>query len=294
MDEPKVNILLVDDNKGNLLALEATLESLGQNLVKANSGKEALKRLLKDEFAVILLDVKMPGMDGFETARLIRQREKTRHTPIIFLTGVSKSETHELQAYSLGAVDYLFKPIVPDIVKSKVAVFVDLFLKEKERERERERERQERELRRLEALSRPPQTTVTGRAFGVSPLRESAPERFNDMVRHYGDLMELALEQRGYKVDHDLSEKLQDLAEQLGFLNAGPRDVVDVHAAAMKQELKGANPQKARAHLDDGQLMVVELMGRLVSHYRPYAAVGEGEASSDSDKQRPQELRDHG
>jgi PAS domain S-box-containing protein len=125
----KVNILLVDDQPNNLLALEAMLEDLGEDLVLAGSGVQALKKLLDQEFAVILLDVQMPELDGFETATLIRQRDKSRHTPIIFVTALSRSETNVFKGYSLGAVDYLFKPIVPEILRSKVAVFVDLFRK---------------------------------------------------------------------------------------------------------------------------------------------------------------------
>jgi signal transduction histidine kinase len=128
MDE-QVNILLVDDRPENLLSLEAILEGLGQNLVKAHSGLEALKCVLKQEFAVILLDVQMPNMDGFETADLIKERERSRHTPIIFLTALSKSESYIARGYSVGAVDYMLKPIVPEILTSKVAVFVELFKK---------------------------------------------------------------------------------------------------------------------------------------------------------------------
>ncbi len=123
---PPVNILLVDDQPANLVALEAMLQGLGQNLVRAESGREALKWLLTHEFAVILLDVKMPEMDGFETATLIRQRDKSRHTPIIFLTAADKSQTQAVRGYSVGAVDYLVKPVVPEFVRSKVSVFVEL------------------------------------------------------------------------------------------------------------------------------------------------------------------------
>ncbi|WP_017315803.1 hybrid sensor histidine kinase/response regulator [Mastigocladopsis repens] len=134
--EPKVNVLLVDDHPENLLALEAILESLGQNLVRATSGAEALRCLLNQDFAVILLDVQMPDMDGFETATLIRQRERSRYTPIIFLTAYSTSDKMVYKGYSLGAVDYLFKPIEPEILKSKVAAFVDLFQKTNEVKRQ--------------------------------------------------------------------------------------------------------------------------------------------------------------
>ena len=134
--EPKVNVLLVDDYPENLLALEAILEKLDQNLVRASSGEEALRCLLDQDFAVILLDVQMPGIDGFETATLIRERTRSQHTPIIFMTAFSSSDSLVFKGYSLGAVDYLFKPVKPEILTSKVAVFVDLFKKTEEVKRQ--------------------------------------------------------------------------------------------------------------------------------------------------------------
>ena len=124
--ESQVNILLVDDHPENLIALESVLEGLGQNLVRAYSGMEALKCVLNQEFAVILLDVQMPGMDGFETAALMRAREKSRHIPIIFLTAINKNDTHVFKGYSVGAVDYVFKPFEPDVLRAKVAAFVEM------------------------------------------------------------------------------------------------------------------------------------------------------------------------
>jgi serine phosphatase RsbU (regulator of sigma subunit)/DNA-binding response OmpR family regulator/anti-sigma regulatory factor (Ser/Thr protein kinase) len=124
---PQTAILLVDDHEENLLALEAVLAPLGQRLVRARSGEEALRRLLRDEFAVILLDVRMPGMDGFETARYINARERTRHTPIIFLTGHDADTKFVFEAYEAGAVDYVLKPFEPAVMRSKVLVFVNLY-----------------------------------------------------------------------------------------------------------------------------------------------------------------------
>jgi PAS domain S-box-containing protein len=120
------NVLLVDDRPENLLALEAILEPLGQTLLYANSGEDALRRLLRYDVAVILLDVQMPELDGFETARLIKQRERTSHVPIIFVTAISKDEEQVFLGYSAGAVDYVFKPFNPDVLRSKVAVFIEL------------------------------------------------------------------------------------------------------------------------------------------------------------------------
>src|SRR5439155_9138296 len=128
MNDGKVNILIVDDKPEKILSLEAVLEDLQQNVVRAYSGREALRALLNDEFAVILLDVNMPGMDGFDTAALIRQRKSTEHVPIIFVTAFG-DETHAQRGYSLGAVDYIQTPVVPDVLKTKVSVFVELFIK---------------------------------------------------------------------------------------------------------------------------------------------------------------------
>lgn len=136
MNAPKANILLVDDHPENLIALEAILDRLGQNLVKATSGQEALRCLLHQDFAAILLDVQMPGMDGFETATLIRQRERSRNTPIIFLTAFSTSDPFVFKGYEIGAVDYLLKPLDAGILTSKVSVFVELFKKTMEVQRQ--------------------------------------------------------------------------------------------------------------------------------------------------------------
>ena len=127
-----VEILIVDDRPENLLALEAILEPLNQTLIRAHSGDEALRKLLLHDFAMILLDVQMPGINGFETARLIKSRERTKYIPIIFLTAISKDEQYVFEGYSVGAVDYLAKPFQPDILRSKVNVFVDLYLKQKQ------------------------------------------------------------------------------------------------------------------------------------------------------------------
>jgi signal transduction histidine kinase len=130
----KVNILMVDDSPDKLLAMESVLASLGQNLVKVHSGEEALRVLLKQEFALILLDVNMPGMDGFETAQLIRKRKSLELIPIIFVTALSTTDADVFKGYSFGAVDYILTPIVPEILKIKVGVFVDLWKQRRELE----------------------------------------------------------------------------------------------------------------------------------------------------------------
>jgi PAS domain S-box-containing protein len=137
-----VNILLVDDRDDKLLALEAVLGTLNQNLVKVRSGKEALRQVLHQEFAVILLDVSMPTMDGFETAALMRQRLATEHTPIIFITSHNATDNYISRGYSLGAVDYILTPLVPEVLRAKVSVFVELYRKTEKIRQQSERLRQ--------------------------------------------------------------------------------------------------------------------------------------------------------
>jgi PAS domain S-box-containing protein len=144
----RASILLVDDVEDNLVALEAILEPLGQDLVRARSGEQALRELLRREIALILLDVQMPVLDGFETAELIKQRERTRSIPIIFLTAISKEEQHVFRGYEAGAVDYLFKPFDPEVLRSKVQVFIELHEKNRQL-REQQELLAEQELDRL-------------------------------------------------------------------------------------------------------------------------------------------------
>jgi PAS domain S-box-containing protein len=171
-EAPKVNILMVDDTPENLVALEAVLSDLGQNLIKARSGEEALRLLLRQDFAVILLDVNMPGLNGFETAELIRQRKSTEHIPIIFVSAISTSDTHLFKGYALGAVDYIFTPVIPDVLRSKVSVFVELLKKTEEAkiqaEHIRQIEQREHRARLNEASQRIQLQTKQNRFFTLS------------------------------------------------------------------------------------------------------------------------------
>jgi len=299
MNEAKVNILLVDDSPESLTALEDTLARLGQNMIKAHSGEEALKCLLKDEFAVILLDVRMPGMDGFETATLIQQREKSRHTPIIFLTGVSVDANHVFEGYSLGAVDYMLKPLVPEIVRAKVAVFIELF-REREREKERrdrdrdrdkntqlkiqrqkekeqqkrEQDKRDQEIRELhEALAAQKtltgwdESSVTAGIAGVGSLRERDSETFAAIQTEYGLLLERYLKAVGLN-DSPPRREISTLADRLGDLGVGPRDVIDLHMCIVTAKCKDIFPKRAKAYTVEGRLLALEVMGYLTDYYR--------------------------
>src|SRR5687768_9699270 len=173
----KVSILLVDDRPEKLLALEAVLEDLNQTIVRAYSGREALRHVLDREFAVILLDVNMPGMDGFETASLIRQRKSSQHVPIIFITAFG-DEMHAARGYSLGAVDYILAPVVPEVLRTKVAVFVDLFRKTEQVKRQAETlRRRATQLQKLAEAS----TAING-ALSMQRLLSTVTDTARDVI----------------------------------------------------------------------------------------------------------------
>ena len=196
-----VNILLVDDQEKNILALEAILSAPDLNLVRALSGEEALSKMLDHEFALVILDVQMPGMDGFETAQLIRGTRRTKDIPIIFVTAISKEQTYVFQGYEAGAVDYLFKPFDPAILKSKTRIFVDLYKKNR-------------------ALQRSIDELESARQL----LRNQAEEleRSNHELEHFA-----------YAVSHDLKEPLRSVYSFLELIHEQYGDSMDEEGRRM-------------------------------------------------------------
>jgi signal transduction histidine kinase len=232
---PRVKILLVDDRPANLLALESILEDLGQDILKATSGKEALRFLLREDVAVILLDVKMPEMDGFETATLIREREKSRHTPIVFLTA-HKDEEHVFRGYYAGAVDFLYKPINPEVLRSKVSVFVDLSLKTELLRRQAE-VLQARNAELEETIAQRRKADDQIRALNAE-LEERVRERTSELSQSNEELRQFA-----YAASHDLKEPMRTIAsytqllEQryVGKLDGDGREFLDYVVDAVRR-----------------------------------------------------------
>lgn len=255
-NENTINILIVDDEPANLLALEAVLGGLGHNLVKARSGEEALRCLIRLDFAVILLDVLMPGMSGFEAATLIRQRGRSHYTPIIFLTAAGKTEAEMFEGYAVGAIDYLFKPFHPEILRSKVSVLVDLYQKTRQvhilndelsrraaelesvnlmlRNENETRKRAEEGLRRSEEELKELNASLEAQVLERTAAVE---ERSRQLLRSNEELQQFA-----YVASHDLQEPLRTIISYLQLLemrykeqfNAESREFMDFVVKASK------------------------------------------------------------
>ncbi|MBM0108167.1 response regulator [Steroidobacter sp. S1-65] len=234
----KSNILLVDDEQANLDALEAVLERLGQNLITASRGEQALKCVLENDFAVILLDVQMPGMSGIETAALIRARERSRATPIIFLTGMVRTAEMVFSGYSAGAVDYLMKPLEPEVLRAKVAVFVEL---------DKARFELEQEIAERVRI-----------AEQVSELNRALRQKNDDLLAANSDLESFC-----HSVSHDLRMPLRHIHSYVSMLEASAASKLDAEERRHVQTVQKATMRMTRL-IDD--LLAFSRIGRAAMH----------------------------
>src|SRR3989454_9536682 len=202
--ETKVDILIVDDDATKRFALKAILAPLGQNLVEAASGTDALRQVLKQDFAVILLDVRMPGMDGFETAQLIKQRPRSELTPIIFVTALASAETDMGRGYDLGAVDFVFAPVVPTIMRAKVTVFVELYRAQQELRRYRTQ---------LETLVEERTTALTAINRELEAFSYSVSHDLRGPLVSFDAMSQMMLESYGGQLDEDATANLERMRE---------------------------------------------------------------------------------
>ncbi|TMD74021.1 MAG: response regulator [Chloroflexi bacterium] len=247
----KVNILIVDDDATKRFALKTILAPMDENVVEASSGADALRQLLRNEFAVVLLDVRMPIMDGFETAQLIRQRPRSELTPLIFVTALDQAETDMGRGYNLGAVDFVFAPVVPAIMRAKVTVFVELY-------------RAQEELRRYRTQL---ETLVEERTIALTAINREL-EAFSYSVSHdlraplvsFDGLSETLLQKYGEQLDDqakDYLKRMRDASDRMTSVFDGlqmlfrltsgeiRREVLDISAMAnqVADEMRAANPE---------------------------------------------------
>jgi len=287
----KANILLVDDTDGNLTVLEAILQPLQQNLIKASSGREALKHLLSHDFALILLDVQMPDMDGFETAEMIKRRERTRHVPIIFITAINKEERYVFQGYDAGAVDYLYKPFEPDILRSKVKVFVELYEQAQEIKRQaellRESDQREAERKQLIAVSEASArqfrflidvlASVTEGRLHLCESKKSLPRA----AIPFGEPIPLT-PVTGLAA---LRRCMRDAAKHAGYEDDRCQDLVTASSEAAMNAIVHAGGGRARVCVDDGDKIQVWIDDRgkgIALDQLPRATLDRGYSTKDT------------
>jgi len=244
-DEVRANILVVDDREDKRLAMETIIADLGENIVKVSSGKEALRSLLNQDFAVILLDVNMPGMDGFETAFLIRQRKSSEHTPIIFVTGISDTETHVSRGYLLGAVDYILTPVLPEVLRTKVSVFVESYKKTEQLKRQTQRLRQAHDDLEIRVEERTAQLAIANTA-----LQEEIAERrsVEEKIRGINDELEQRVSDRTAELAMT-NQELEAFTYSVAHDLQAPLRNIQSYAQMLETEFEAGIPPEAQQYL---------------------------------------------
>jgi DNA-binding response OmpR family regulator len=269
----KLKILIVDDDPDITGAFTHVLQSADYDVMSAATGQECLQIARAERPDLILLDVRLPDLNGLEVCRRIKSDPELARIAVINVTGMRTSKDDEVEGIEAGADAYLTKPVH---LRTLLAHMQTLL-----RARQTETSR---EIESLEQFPRLPHSAVAAQSLGLTSLRESLPDLFDELVQHYGDLLDQALEQRVYKVNYQLAESLRALGDQLGFIKAGPRDVVQIHHAALLIKAANVTVSKARAYIEEGRMLILELMGNLVSYYRNYTLTVRGDNSSDGRK----------
>lgn len=224
--------------------------------------------LNQTKFDAILLDLILPDSKGIDT--LVRLKEKVPNTPIIIQT-VSEDENIIVKAFQMGAHGYLrSKNLDANLLIYAIRLAVERQLYVSKSQEIQQQKRQELEFQGWENLANPLPASITARMFASESIRESLPVVFNELVQQYSELLDLALEERVFKIDYEISEKLRALADKLGFIKGSPRDVIDIHTKVLKEKNKHYNLAKVQAYVDEGRLRLLELMGYLTSYYRKY------------------------
>jgi len=263
-----ITLLLVEDNPDDADLLSRILQESGFarfEVTEVDRFETALQHLASTAFDIVLLDLSLPDNQGLDA--LIRLRQDQPNLPVVILTGTDDDAT-AIQAVQAGAQDYLVKlRITGDLLIQAIRYAIERQRLLLRLEEIRQQKQQETEIQSLTRLSSG-KATVTAQVFGLATLQEGHPEVFNRLVQHYGELLELAIEQRTYKTNLNISDDIRTLSEQFGFLKAGPRDVIEVHTATLETKRSNLMPLKSIAYLEEGRMILVELMGYLVAFYR--------------------------
>lgn len=271
MSAHPIQILLVEDKPADVRLIQEYLSRPHRGefaMQVATRLRVAHIRLQQGGFDLILLDLELPDSSGLET--LERVQAYAPDVPIIVFTD-KDDEAQSIQAVHAGAQDYLVKgTLTASLLSRSIRYAIERHHLRQELQRARIKEQHDREIAELQRLSTPASIAITAQYYGNLPLRESAPGSYQTFVERYGEILDLAIEQRAYKVQHPITEHLRALAEDLGFLRAGPRDTIEIHTAALQRRLAGVTMQKAQVYAEEGRLLALELMGHLVTFYRNY------------------------
>ncbi|MGB7443705.1 MAG: response regulator [Coleofasciculaceae cyanobacterium] len=273
IDRP-CRVLVVEDDPEELEKLQNLLAnakspsfSQGFDVICADTSARGKQQLVKGAIDVVLLDLMLPDSRGMNT--LIQMQKTAPEVPIIVQT-VLEDETIAVKVLELGSCGCLPKA---KLNRNLLVYAIRSALERRQQlaalEEELNSSQQEQEIRLLEQLIAG-STNLSNQLPGVEAIRQRIPDVFSELVQNYGDLMDEALEQSAYKVDYQVSQKLTTLAEQLGFLQATPRDIIEIHTQALKQKTQDIGSQKARAYTKEGRFLLLELMGNLVTYYRRY------------------------
>ena len=270
--QANVSVLLVEDSEADSALFAEKLnrsERADYTLKTSPTLAEASQALRENRADVVVVDLGLPDSDGIETLR--RLYAEIPSVPIIVITGQSTSSLG-VKAIQEGAQDFLIKDeITTDTVARAIHYAVERSRIQAELEAARFREEQERELGSLARLTVARDTDVAARMFNVVPLREGAPMQFAEFVRDYEDLLEDAVEQQLMRTDRRVEPRLKEMARRMSRLRVAPRDLVDVHIAALKSKSTAGAPQRIKAMSDEGRIVLLELMGYLASEYRIFA-----------------------
>jgi DNA-binding response OmpR family regulator len=281
--DKRLKILIADDDADTLYVYSRLLESEGYESLTAPSAFECLRIARQERPDLILLDVRLPDISGLEVCRQIKADPKLSGIFVIHISGIDISSDNQAEALESGADLYLTKPVE----YRKLLAHIRALLRIKSDVSSTLLDQQNRELASLDHLSSAPRASVAAQIFGPLPLRKHSPEIFAHLAQLYGELLDLALQQRAYKIEHNLAERLHAIVDRLGMLKAGPRDVVDLHQTALKLKAAQSNFTKAQAYVEEGRMRLVEMMGYLAAYYRTLSLGTVLSGVSDGDATRP-------
>ncbi len=270
MAERMIKALLIDDDQDDTLIIQENFKEINNFKLDCSDTLTKGMNFIKNQnnVDVVLLDLNLPDSSGLDT--VIKIKKEFPMLPIVALTGLD-DEAFSISVVQAGAQDYLVKGnVTPVLLSHTIRYAIERQSLLIELEKTRQQKQRAREFSSLERLTLDHETTITGKIYGLVPLKESAPDLFEEFVNHYRELMNMALEQRAFLMEDTLTSELRTMGEQLGFIKASARDVVEIHTIALKKNSQNAPLLKAQAYIEEGHFMMLELMGNLVMYYRKY------------------------